>query len=63
METTFDVPLQTFLRVVYGDDGQCLRQYHASCGNCEDATSSQSDASSSGGSEKKPSSRAFSRCC
>jgi len=38
METTFDVPLQTFLRVVYGDDGQCLRQYHASCGNCEDAT-------------------------
>lgn len=38
METTFDVPLQTFLRVVYGDDGRCLRQYHASCGNCEDAT-------------------------
>ena len=38
METTFDVPLQTFLRVVYGDDGQCLRQYHASCGNCADAT-------------------------
>ena len=38
METTFDVPLRTFLRLVYGDDGLCLRQYHASCGKCEDAT-------------------------
>ena len=38
METTFDIPLRTFLRVVYGDDGQCIRQYHASCGNCADAT-------------------------
>ena len=37
METTFDVPLQTFLRVVYGDDGVCLKKFHEECGGCHAA--------------------------
>eukprot|EP00227_Mantoniella_beaufortii_P013646 CAMPEP_0197577806 /NCGR_PEP_ID=MMETSP1326-20131121/2296_1 /TAXON_ID=1155430 /ORGANISM="Genus nov. species nov., Strain RCC2288" /LENGTH=268 /DNA_ID=CAMNT_0043140925 /DNA_START=258 /DNA_END=1061 /DNA_ORIENTATION=- len=33
IETTFDVPLETFLRVVYGDDGFFFRRYHADAGD------------------------------
>ena len=37
METTFDVPARTFLRVVYGDDGFFFRRFHHETGECPDA--------------------------
>jgi len=37
METVFDVPLATFLRVVYGDDGDFFRRFHAETGGRDDA--------------------------
>ena len=38
METTFDVPARTFLRVVYGDDGFFFRRFHHETGECPDAS-------------------------
>lgn len=48
METTFDVPARTFLRVVYGDDGFFFRRFHHETGECPDASVPPWTARSSG---------------
>lgn len=38
MGTTFDVPLHTFLRTVYGDDGEMFKSFHFECGGDGDVS-------------------------